>query len=75
MMFVFIKNYRLLTVGTMIEMDHHMVSFIYCLATANDKNTIISTKFEKCCYSGEISSEHHVFNFSKELILLFMKDF
>ena len=52
-----------------------MVSFICCLATANGKNTIISTKFEKCCYFGEISSEQHVFNFSKELFLLFMEDF
>ena len=75
MMFVFIKSYCLLTVGTIIEMDHHMVSFMCCLPTANDKNTIISTKFEKCCYFGEISSEKHVFNFSKELILLFMEDF
>ena len=74
-MFVFIKNYRLLTVGTIIEMDQHMVSFTCCLATANDKNTIISTNFEKCCYFGVISSEQYVFNFSKELIFLFMEDF
>ena len=75
MMFGFIENYRLLTVGTIIEMDHHMVSFICCLVTANDKNTIILTKFEKCCYFGEISSEKLVFTFSKELILLFLEDF
>ena len=75
MMSVFIKSYCLQTVGTIINMNHHMVSFICCLATANDKNTIISTKFEICCYFGEISSQQHVFTFSKELILLFMEDF
>ena len=57
MMFVFIKIYRLLTLGTIIEMDRHMIPFICCLARANDKNTIISTKCKKCCYFGEISSE------------------
>ena len=52
-----------------------MVSFICCLETVNDKNAIISTKFEKFFYFDEIPSEKHVFNFSKASTLLFMEDF
>ena len=70
MMFLFIKIYRLLTVGTVIE--RIVTCFLCCQATANDKNTIIAGKFEKCCYSGKYNiycGGKHVFNIDKELIL------
>ena len=69
------KNLSLANSGDNYPDGSSYGSVICCLATANDKNTVPSTKFEKCCYFGETCSEKHVFNFSKELILLFMEDF
>ena len=46
-------------------------SVICCLATANDKIPYPQQSLK----NAVICSEKHVFNFSKELILLFMQDF
>ena len=73
MMFVFIKKYRLQTVGAVTEMDRHILFML----PNNSKwqNTIILAKFEKCCYFGKISSKQHVLNVGKELMLQFMEVF
>ena len=49
--------------------------FLCCLATSKAENPIISAKFDKCPYSGRMSSRFPKLNFRLYAILVFIKVF